>query len=184
MPRCSTAVAITGLWGERTRTLCFPPPCFLRSFAMKSRAIVALCFGAALVFCSNAQAFGGLFGGHGGCCEPTCGFEPSCGIEDCCDPCDSAPRCRLLGRLRGIFSRANDCCIDSCCEPSCCAPEPSCCVEEPSCGCQDDCCAPACGRRCVILEKIGGLFRRGHSCGCDCGCEPSCGFEPSCGCNG
>jgi hypothetical protein len=168
---------------------------------MKSRAIVALCFGAALVFCSagEAQAFCGLFGGHSDCCEASCGCEPSCGFDDCCDPCDSAPRCRLLGRLRGMFNRGGDCCMDSCCEPSCCveepsccapepsccAPEPSCCAQEPSCGCIDDCCAPACGgRRCCILEKIGGLFRRGNNCGCDCGCEPSCGFEPSCGCNG
>lgn len=195
-PAGSAIDSVFGSPGARGRALCFPPPLFFEEFQMKSRAIVALGFGAALVFCSaDAQAFGGLFSRHGGCCEPTCcapepscAFEPSCGIAECCDPC--APRCRLLGRLRGLFHR-NDCCVDvcepTCCapEPTCCAPEPSCCVVEPSCGCFDDCCEPACcAPRCRILEKIGGLFRRGHHCGYDCGCEPSCGFEPSCGCHG
>src|SRR5690606_41769244 len=56
----------------------FPSPVFFEELKMKSRAIVALGFGAALVFCSaDAQAFGGLFGGHGGCCEASCACEPS-----------------------------------------------------------------------------------------------------------
>jgi len=165
---------------------------------MKSRTFLAALFlGAALVLASaqSADAFGCFNrGGCGGGCEPSCGFEPACGCElDCCDTgCD---RPGLLQRLCGLLHRDRgcDCCEVSCCEPSCCvaeptccAPEPSCCVVEPSCGCEADCCEESCcAPRCRLLERIGGLFRRGGcggGCG-DCGCEPSCGFEPSCGCN-
>ena len=158
---------------------------------MKSRAVLASLFlGAALVLSSaqNANACFGLFGGCGGCCEPsccepTCGCEPSCcaaeptcGCEmDCCDPC-CAPRCGLLSKFKGMFKRHRGC---GCCEPTCCAPEPTCCAPEPTCCAEPTCCDPCCAPRCGLLSKFKGMFRN-RGCGC---CEPTCGCEPSCGCH-
>lgn len=79
----------------------------------------------------------------------------------CCDCCDESWGKKMMGRMRGLFSKKNDCC-EPCCTP--CCPPPPCCTP---------CCPPPCDDCCSNVEgwwgRVKGAFGR-KKCDDCCGC--------------